>query len=169
VQLLRILLRGEVECELLDPIQVLLPPELDEKRRQDGQYHAQAVDAGMATAADSNKVAILGDPRPPMMDGKGALAASWTAARLAKAAVPHPDPFAMAAKEATVEPVSGVAAPAEATRRDRPVPADPTPEVPLPLARGRRLRHRLNRRHPRTPFLAGLLDQRQITPTDFRP
>jgi hypothetical protein len=74
-----------------------------------------------------------------MMDGKRALAGPWTAARLA-----------------------------EATRRDRPFPADPTPEVPLPLARGRSLRHRLNRRHPRTPFLAGLLDQRQITPTDLR-
>jgi len=102
------------------------------------------------------------------MDRKRAPAAPGPATRLAEATVPYPDPFAMAAEEAPIEPVSGVAAPAEATRRDRPVPADQTPEVPLPLARGRRLRHRLNRRHPRTPFLPGLLDQRQMTPADLR-
>jgi hypothetical protein len=117
---------------------------------------------------DSKKVAILGNPRPPMMDGKRPLAAPGPVTRLAEATVPYPDPFAMATEEAPIEPVSSVAAPAEATRRDRPVPADPTPQVPLPLTRGWRLRHRLSRRHPRTPFLAGLLDQRQITPTDLR-
>ena len=35
-----------------------------------------------------------------MMDGKRPLATPWTAARLAEAPVPYPDPFAMAAEEA---------------------------------------------------------------------
>jgi hypothetical protein len=45
VELLRILLIAEVERELLDTIRVLLPPELDKRRRQDGQDDAQAMDA----------------------------------------------------------------------------------------------------------------------------
>jgi hypothetical protein len=149
--LLRILLIAEIERQLLDPIRVLLPPELDEKRRQEGQDHAEAVDAGMATAADSNKVAILGDPRPPMMDGQRAPAAPWTAAGLAEAAIPDPHPFAMAAEEAAIEPVSSVAAPAEAPRGHGTIPADATPQVLLPLPR---FCHRLDRRHTPRSFPA---------------
>jgi hypothetical protein len=109
--------------QLLDPIRVLLPPELDEKRRQEDQDHVQAMDAGMATATYRNKVAVVGDTRLPMMDGKRALAGPGTSAGLAKAAVPYPDPFAMATEEPSIEPVPCVAALAEAPRRYRAVPA----------------------------------------------
>jgi hypothetical protein len=103
VELLRILLVAKVERELLDTIRVLLPPEFNKKRRQNCQDHAQAVGAGMATAADSNKVAILGDTWAPMMDGKRAPAAPGPAARLVKAAIPYPDPLAIAAEEPPIE------------------------------------------------------------------
>jgi hypothetical protein len=47
---------------------MLLPPQFDQKRRQDLQQHPRAVDADMTPPADSNKVAILGDAWPPVMD-----------------------------------------------------------------------------------------------------
>jgi hypothetical protein len=112
MQLLRTLLIPEVERQLLDTIRVLLPPELDEQCGQDGEDHAQAMDASMATAADSNKVAILRDAGPTMMDGKSALAARWTTTHLTEVAIPYPDPFAMTAEEPPIEPVSRVTAPA---------------------------------------------------------
>jgi hypothetical protein len=92
---------------------VLLPPQFDQKRRQDLQEHPRAVDAGMTPAADSNKVAVLGDSRPPMMDRERPRAATRMAAGLAEPAVPFPDPFPPAAEEAPIEPMSRVAATAE--------------------------------------------------------
>lgn len=85
------------------------------------------MDANMATAADSNKVAVLGNSRTPMMDGKSAPPAPGLATSLAKATIPNPDPFAMAAEEPPIEPMSRVAAPAEAARSHGTIPADPTP------------------------------------------
>jgi hypothetical protein len=105
------------------------------------------MDASMATAADSNKVAIVGDSRPPMMDGKSAFAVSGPATGLAETSIPLPDPLAMATEEPPIEPVSRIAAPAEATRRDRAVATDPAPQVLLPLANDRRRCHRLDRSH----------------------
>ena len=127
MQLLRTLLIPEVERQLLDTIRVLLPPELDEQCGQDGEDHAQAMDASMATAADSNKVAILRDARPTMMDGKSALAAPWTTTDLAEAAISYPDPLTMAAEQAPIEPVPRVAPSAEAAGSHGTIPADPTP------------------------------------------
>ena len=107
------------------------------------------MDAGVATAADSNKVAAVGVTWPPMMDRKRVPVAPRPATHLAEAAIPHPDAFAMAAEEPPIEPVSRVAAPAEAPGRNRTVPADATPEVALPLASGFRskFRYLLNGRH----------------------
>jgi hypothetical protein len=109
------------------------------------------MDASMATAADSNKVAIVGDPRPPMMDGKSAFAVSGPATGLAKFSIPLPDPLAMTTEEPPIEPVSRIAAPAEAARRDRAVTADPAPQVLLPFANDMRRCHRLDRRHTENP------------------
>ena len=115
----------------------------------------------MATAADSNKVAVLGNSRTPMMDGKSAPPALGLATSLAEAAIPYPDPFAMAAEEPPIEPMSRVAAPAEALCRHRTVPADATPQVPLPLASGDRFmfRYLLNARHTRLGMNEGLVAQ----------
>ena len=147
MQLLRTLLIPEVERQLLDTIRVLLPPELDEQCGQDGEDHAQAMDASMATAADSNKVAILRDARPTMMDGKSALAARWPTTHLTEVAIPYPDSLTMPAEEATIKPVPRVAAPAESPRRNRTLPADPTPQVPLSLSSGHKFRYLLTGHH----------------------
>lgn len=160
MQLLRIFLISEVERQLLHTIRVLLlPPELDEQFGQGGEHHAQAMNASMATTADSNKVAILRDARPTMMDGKRAFAAPWTTTHLTEAPIPYPDPFTMAGEEAPIKPVPRVAAPAESPRRNRTFSADPTPQVPLSLSRGHKFRYLLTGRHTCCRKSQGLVSQ----------
>jgi hypothetical protein len=119
------------------------------------------MDTGMAATADSNKVAVLGDARPPMMDRQRPLPAPRTTTRLAEVAIARPHPFAMSAEEPSIEPLTRVAAAAEAARRDQPIPTDPTPQVPLPRAsRGRfSSRYLLNARHTRLGMNEGLVSQ----------
>jgi hypothetical protein len=53
----------------------------------------------------------------------------------------------MAAEKSPIEPMSRIAAPAEAPRGDGTIPADPTLQVPLPLTSDSRFRYRLDDSH----------------------
>jgi hypothetical protein len=89
-----------------------------------------------------------------MMDGERPRTATRMAAGLAEPAVSFPDPLAPAAEETAIEPMAGVAAPAEPARQQIPFPTDAAPEMMLPLARRRELWQLLYGRHPLNPPLS---------------